>query len=782
MNADILLSFVVFTFAKNGLSYMENRDKEYIIIESARLNNLKNVSLKIPKNEVVVFSGVSGSGKSSIVFDTVAVESQRQLNDTFSSFIRNRLPKYERPDVKSISNLSPAIVIDQKQMGGNIRSTVGTITDIQPLVRLLFSRAGIPSAGTSNRYSFNDPAGMCPHCQGLGKAIALDMDRLFDMDKSLNNGAILFPPFRTGTWHWQKYANSGFFDNDKPLKDYTEEEMNIFLYAKGIKDVKVPITLGKGIPTFQRMDYEGIIDRFNRIYLNRPAGEISDRTISMLSKFVSEVICPVCHGERLNKVALSSRINGYNISDYSNMEISDLIPILTQIDDKLGTPVALTITENLKRIKGVGLGYLSLSRETSTLSGGESQRLKMVKHLGSSLTGMTYIFDEPSVGLHPRDIGLLKDMFVALRDKGNSVLIVEHDKDIISHADTVIDMGPMAGEHGGEVVYLGDVQGLYKADTLTAEMMNREIPLKDSVNHPDSWLEIQNATLHNLKNISVKIPKGVLTCITGVAGSGKSSLISNVFVEQYPEAIEVSQKAIRGSTRSNSATYLGIMDDIRKMFAAINNVTSGMFSFNSEGACQSCNGRGIITSDMAFMETVTTICETCQGKRYKQEVLKYKLRGKSITDVLSLTITQSLDFFSKERFLPKLKSLDNVGLGYLTLGQSLDTLSGGELQRVKLANELKKTGNIYVMDEPTTGLHMADITVLMHLLNHLVSNGNTVIVIEHNLDVIKQADWIIDMGPDGGKRGGEILFEGTPKELIKVKNSLTAKYLLKSLK
>ncbi|MDR2951116.1 MAG: excinuclease ABC subunit UvrA [Prevotella sp.] len=761
---------------------MENRDKEYIIIESARLNNLKNVSLKIPKNEVVVFSGVSGSGKSSIVFDTVAVESQRQLNDTFSSFIRNRLPKYERPDVKSISNLSPAIVIDQKQMGGNIRSTVGTITDIQPLVRLLFSRAGIPSAGTSNRYSFNDPAGMCPHCQGLGKAIALDMDRLFDMDKSLNNGAILFPPFRTGTWHWQKYANSGFFDNDKPLKDYTEEEMNIFLYAKGIKDVKVPITLGKGIPTFQRMDYEGIIDRFNRIYLNRPAGEISDRTISMVSKFVSEGICPVCHGERLNKAALSSRINGYNISDYSNMEISDLIPILTQIDDKLGTPVALSITENLKRIKGVGLGYLSLSRETSTLSGGESQRLKMVKHLGSSLTGMTYIFDEPSVGLHPRDIGLLKDMFVALRDKGNSVLIVEHDKDIISHADTLIDMGPMAGEHGGEVVYQGDVQGLYKADTLTAEMMNREIPLKDSVNHPDSWLEIQNATLHNLKNISVKIPKGVLTCITGVAGSGKSSLISNVFVEQYPEAIEVSQKAIRGSTRSNSATYLGIMDDIRKMFAAKNNVTSGMFSFNSEGACPSCNGRGVITSDMAFMETVTTICETCQGKKYKQEVLKYKLRGKSITDVLSLTITQSLDFFSKERFLPKLKSLDNVGLGYLTLGQSLDTLSGGELQRVKLANELKKTGNIYVMDEPTTGLHMADITVLMHLLNHLVSNGNTVIVIEHNLDVIKQADWIIDMGPDGGKRGGEILFEGTPKELIKVKNSLTAKYLLKSLK
>ncbi|WP_029901973.1 excinuclease ABC subunit UvrA [Prevotella sp. 10(H)] len=761
---------------------MKNKQADYIIIKSAKLNNLKNISVQIPKNEIVVFTGVSGSGKSSIVFDTVAIESQRQLNDTFSSFIRNRLPKYEKPDVGSIENLSPAIVIDQKQMGGNIRSTVGTITDIQPLLRLLFSRAGVPSAGTSNRYSFNDPTGMCPHCQGLGKAIALDMSKIFDMEKSLNTGAILFPPFRFGTWHWQKYANSGLFDNRKPLKDYTKEEMDMFLYAKGVEGKKVEVSFGKDIPTFQRLGYEGIIDRFNRIYLNRDSNASSERTNNMISSFVTEQICHVCAGKRLSQAALNSRINGYNIADYSEMEISDLIPVLSKIDDKLGTPVARILIENLERIKGVGLGYLHLGRETSTLSGGESQRLKMVKHLGSSLTGMTYIFDEPSVGLHPRDIGLLKNLFIALRDKGNSVLIVEHDKDIIHHADTVIDMGPLAGEHGGEVVYQGNVAGLYRSDTLTGKMLNNFISVKESVNMPKGWIEIKNANLHNLKNVSVNIPKEVLTCITGVAGSGKSTLISQVFTEQHPEAVVVDQKAIRGNTRSNSATYLGIMDDIRKMFAEANKVKAGMFSFNSEGACPSCGGRGVITADMAFMDTVTTICETCEGKRYNPDVLKYKLKGKSITEVLALTIKQALEFFADEKFLPKLQSLNDVGLGYLTLGQSLDTLSGGELQRVKLANELKKTGSIYIMDEPTTGLHMADISILMGLLKRLVNNGNTVIIIEHNLDVIKQADWIIDMGPDGGKNGGEVIFEGTPQQLLGAQNSLTAEYLRKDMK
>lgn len=760
---------------------MERTAHNSIVIKSAKLNNLKNISLDIPKNEIVVFTGVSGSGKSSIVFDTVAIESQRQLNDTFSSFIRNRLPKYEKPDVGSIHNLSPAIIIDQKRMGGNIRSTVGTISDIQPLVRVLFSRAGEPSAGTSNRYSFNDPTGMCTHCQGLGRAITVDRSKLFDMDKSLNTGAILFPPFRVGTWHWQKYANSGLFDNDKPLKDYTAEEMDIFLYAKGVGNLQVDVSLGKGIPTLTRMGYEGIIDRFTRIYLNRDSSTTSERTNDMIARFVSEGICPVCHGKRLSQAALQSKINGYNIADYSDMEIYDLIPVLQKIEHLLGKPVAGALILLLERIKNVGLGYLHLSRETATLSGGESQRLKMVKHLGSSLTGMTYIFDEPSVGLHPRDIVLLKNLFVALRDKGNSVLIVEHDRDIIHQADTIIDMGPLAGENGGEVVYQGDVKGLYKADTLTARMLNKEVKIKESEKQPAGWIEIKNANLYNLKNVSVKIPQGVLTCVTGVAGSGKSTLISKVFVDQHPDAIVVDQTAIKGNSRSNPATYLGIMDDIRKMFADANRVNPGMFSFNSEGACPSCGGRGVITADMAFMDAITLTCETCGGRRYDPEVLNYKLNGKSIAEVLRLTITQALDFFEQDKFRPKLKSLDNVGLGYLTLGQSLSSLSGGELQRVKLANELKKAGNIYVMDEPTTGLHMADVEVLMKLLNHLVDNGNTVIVIEHNMDVIKQADWIIDMGPDGGKRGGEVIFEGMPAQLLHAENSLTAEFLRKDI-
>lgn len=752
----------------------------HISIKNARLNNLKNISVNIPKNKIVVFTGVSGSGKSSIVFDTVAVESQRQLNETFSWYIRNRLPKYEKPDVGSIENLSPAIVIDQKRMGGNVRSTVGTITDIQPLVRLLFSRAGKPSAGASHHYSFNDPAGMCPKCQGVGKTVELNIDTLFDTSKSLNSGAILFPPFRTGTWHWQKYADSKLFDNDKPLDKYSPEEMEMFLYGKGVENLKSPVTVELD-PTLHRMGYEGIVERFNRIYINRDSEELSERTTGMVSRFVREAECPVCHGYRLNAKALNSRIDGYNIADYSDMEISDLIPLLEKINDPLGTPVAKLIIENLRRIVGVGLGYLSLSRQTSTLSGGESQRLKMVRHLGSSLTGMTYIFDEPSVGLHPRDIHLLEEMFAALRDKGNSVLIVEHDKDIMQHADHIIDMGPLAGERGGEVVYTGDYTGLVNASSITGKMLRKPIGLKENIRQPKEWITLQNAQLHNLQNVSVNIPLHVLTCVTGVAGSGKSSLISGEFVAQNPEAIVVDQSAIGANSRSNPATYLGIMDDIRKMLAAENGVKQSLFSFNSEGACAACNGKGVLTADMAFMESVTTRCEACGGLRYRPEVLKYKLRGKSITDILALTINQALEFFKNEKFMPKINSLADVGLGYITLGQSMDTLSGGELQRVKLANELKKKGNIYVMDEPTTGLHMADVEILMELLNRLIENGNTIIVIEHNMDVIKRADWIIDMGPGGGKNGGRVIFEGIPKDILTAKGSLTGKYMQRDL-
>lgn len=756
---------------------MKQKEQNNIIIKSARLNNLKNVSLSIPKNEIVVFTGVSGSGKSSIVFDTIAVESQRQLNDTFSWYIRNRLPKYERPDVESIENLSPAIIINQKRMGGNSRSTVGTITDIQPMIRLLFSRAGEPSAGESNRYSFNDPAGMCPDCNGLGRAVALDFGKFIDMSKSLNSGALLFPPFRTGTWHWQQYANSGLFDNDKPLKDYLPEEINLLLYAKDINGNKVHEKWSKSKHVSQRQEYEGVIDRFNRIYMNRDMSGMSTRTNELVMRFVTEQPCHTCGGKRLNQAALHSKINGYNISDYSDMEVTDLYLLLADIHHPLGTPVASQIREYLKRIIDVGLGYLQLSRQTSTLSGGESQRLKMINHLGNSLTGMTYIFDEPSIGLHPRDIDMINNLFIRLRDKGNSVLIVEHDKDVMRIADTIVDMGPGAGENGGEVIYTGTYEGLTTSGTLTGSMLNRQLNMKEEVRNPKGWLNIANANLHNLKDVSVNIPEGVLVCVTGVAGSGKSTLISGVFMEEYPETVMIDQSAVTATIRSNPATYTGVFDEIRKLFAAENKVEAGMFSFNSAGACPVCKGKGVITTDMAFMDAVTTVCEHCNGKRYDPEILKYTYQGKSIVEVLQLTISQAIGLFSEKRFSTRLQVLNEVGLGYLTLGQSMDTLSGGELQRVKLASELYKKGNIYVMDEPTTGLHMADVGVLMQLINRLVDNGNTVIVIEHNTDVIKQADWIIDMGPDGGKNGGEVIFQGIPKDILHSDKSITARYL-----
>lgn len=754
---------------------MEKKSHDHIIIRSATLNNLKSVSLEIPKNRIIVFAGVSGSGKSSIVFDTIAVESQRQLNETFSWYIRNRLPKYQKPEVMSIENLSPAIIVDQKRIGGNSRSTVGTITDIQPLLRLLFSRIGQPSAGESNHYSFNDPAGMCPVCKGLGKVVSLDMDHFIDMNKSLNEGAVLFPTFRIGSYYMNLYVNTGLFDMDKPLKNYTGEELNIFLYGADI-DTLQRFAQTRQTNWKQYNDFEGVVSRFNRLYLNRDLTALNDKRTEALIKFMTQCICPECKGKRLNKAALSGKINGYNIADFSEMEMDELHSSLSGINDSVGSQVAHILIENIERIINIGLGYLHLDRETPSLSGGESQRLKIVKHLGSSLTGMTYIFDEPSIGLHPRDITMLNNLFTELRNKGNTVIIVEHDKDIIRHADTVIEMGPLAGENGGEVMFSGSARQFLQADTLTAQMMKKNIPLNENPHKPTGWLPVNNASIHNLKNISVNIPEGVLTCITGVAGSGKSSL-SQVFTKQYSDSVIVSQTSITTSIRSTPVTYLGIMDAIRKIFADTHHVSLGLFSFNSEGACPICKGKGVIETDMAFMDTVTTVCEHCGGKRYAPEIMKYKVKEKSITDILSLTIKQSIDFFEGEKFIPKLKSLYNVGLGYITLGQSLDTLSGGELQRVKLANELKKSGKIYVMDEPTTGLHIADVAILMDLLKRMIKNGNSIIVIEHNLDVIKQADWIIDVGPDGGKNGGKIIFEGTPSDLLDASGSVTAEYL-----
>ncbi|MDR2917914.1 MAG: excinuclease ABC subunit UvrA [Tannerella sp.] len=758
---------------------MEKKSHDHIIIRSATLNNLKSVSLKIPRNWIIVFAGVSGSGKSSVVFDTIAVESQRQLNETFSWYIRNRLPKYQKPEVVSIENLSPAIIVDQKRMGGNSRSTVGTITDIQPLLRLLFSRIGQPSAGESNHYSFNDPAGMCPVCKGLGKVVSLDMGRFIDMDKSLNEGAVLFPTFRIGSYYMNLYANTGLFDMNKPLKNYTGEELRIFLYGADI-DTLQRFAQTRKTEWKQYNDFEGVASRFNRLYLNRDLTALNDKRTDALMKFMKQCICPECKGKRLNKAALSSKINGYSIADFSEMEMDELRSSLSRINDSVGSQVARILTENIGRIINIGLGYLHLDRETPSLSGGESQRLKIVKHLGSSLTGMTYIFDEPSIGLHPRDITMLNNLFTELRDKGNTVIIVEHDKDIIRHADTVIEMGPLAGENGGEVIFNGNVEQFLTSDTLTANMLNSNIAINKNPCSPAGWLPVKNASLHNLKNISVRIPEGVLTCITGVAGSGKSSL-SQVFTKQYPDSVTVSQSSITTSIRSTPVTYLGIMDAIRKIYADTHQVSPGLFSFNSEGACPVCKGKGVIETDMAFMDTVTTVCEHCGGKRFAPEIMKYKIKGKSITDILSLTIKQSIGFFEGEKFIPKLKSLYNVGLGYITLGQSLDTLSGGELQRVKLANELKKSGKIYVMDEPTTGLHMADVAILMDLLRRMVKNGNSIMVIEHNLDVIKQADWIIDIGPDGGKNGGRVIFEGTPLDLLQASGSVTAEYLRRDI-
>jgi excinuclease UvrABC ATPase subunit len=738
--------------------------QEYIEIWGARENNLKNVSLRIPKRKITIFTGVSGSGKSSIVFDTISAEAQRQLNSTFTAFIRNFLPQYSQPEADRIENLSTAIVVDQKRLGGNSRSTMGTITDINPILRVLFSRVGQPYVGASYAFSFNEPPGMCPECDGIGKKIQLDMDKFLDTSKSLNDGAILFPAFAVGTWYWKSYTMSNLFDNDKALADYTPDEWEMLLYGKG---VKIDFGVIQG-------NYEGLVDRFNRMYIKK---DISDSARTTVEQFLTTGICPLCQGARLNQAALSCKINGYNIADCTAMEVRDLIPVLNDIDSPIAAPIVASAAARLQDLVNIGLGYLTLDRETSTLSGGESQRIKMVRHLSSSLTDLMYIFDEPSVGLHPRDVHRLNDLLRKLRDKGNTVLVVEHDRDVIQIADHIVDVGPKAGTQGGEIVYEGSVEGLHSADTLTGKFMQRVLPLKPAYRQPTGQMSIHDATLHNLKHVNVNIPAGVLTVVTGVAGSGKSTLINKIFLSQHPEAVVVDQSALSANIRSNPATYTGIMDDIRQLFAKANHVSPSLFSFNSKGACPNCQGLGFIYTDLAFLEPIRTPCETCSGKRFKDAVLAYTFQGKSIKEVLDMTMLQALSFFEKKDLRNKLQALNDVGLGYLTLGQPLSTLSGGECQRVKLASELHKAGSIYVMDEPTTGLHMSDIGLLLDIMNRLVDGGNSVIVIEHNLDVIKNADWIIDMGPEGGHDGGQVIFEGTPEQLLHTTHSLTGEFL-----
>lgn len=744
--------------------------QEYIRIKGARENNLRNISLEIPKRKITIFTGVSGSGKSSVVFDTIGAEAQRQLNETFSMFIRNRLPRISQPEADAIENLSTAIVIDQKRLGGNSRSTMGTITDIFAVLRLLFSRIGQPFVGYSNAFSFNDPTGMCPECKGVGYKVEIDLDKFLDRTKSLNDGAILFPTFAVGSWYWKSYVYSGMLDNDKKLEDYTPEEWNILLYGKGTFEVKLD-----NVPINTK--FEGLVDKFNRLYIQKDSNEMAESTRQNAERYMKFGPCTLCKGARLSQAALSCRIDGMNIAEMAAMEVSDLVEVVKHIEDAAAGPMIASLVMRLQHLVDIGLGYLSLDRETTTLSGGESQRIKMVKHLNSSLADILYIFDEPSIGLHPRDVHRLNELLQKLRDKGNTILVVEHDPDVIKIADHIVDMGPKAGSNGGEVVYQGDFRGLTRADTLTGRFIKRQVQVKKRFREPAGFMQVKNAKLHNLKNITVAIPEGVLTVVTGVAGSGKSSLINEVFLSQHPDAIVIDQSAVGTSIRSNPATYTGILDDIRQLFGKANKVSPSLFSFNSKGACPGCQGLGFNFIDLAFLEPVRTICEECNGRRFKEEVLQYTLHGKTITEVLEMTVQQAQGFFSKKEIVNRLTAMNDVGLDYLTLGQPLSTLSGGECQRIKLAGELHKKGSIYVMDEPTTGLHMSDTGHLLEIIDRLVDAGNSVIVIEHNTDVICNADWIIDLGPEGGSRGGAVLYEGTPAGLLQAPHSLTGKHL-----
>lgn len=743
-----------------------------IYIKGLAQNNLKNISLTIQKEKITVFTGLSGSGKSSIVFDTIAADSQKQMNETYPAFVRSRMPKHQQPNVELLQNLTPSVVVDQSPLGGNARSTVGTSSELYTMLRLLFSRIGQPYIGAASCFSFNDPNGMCPHCSGIGKTAVIDMTVLLDMEKSWNQGCVRDSTYQPETWYWRQYSESGLFDLDKPIKEYSSEEYNLLLYGSRNE---------KGEQEHPKVD--GLYHKYSRTYLNRDISGMSKIMQLKAQQFIKEAECSVCHGKRLNQSALSCKIMGYSIADFSEIELEELKEVLSKLDNRQVETLVHSLKNGLQRMIDIGLSYLNLGRETSTLSGGEAQRLKLVKYMGSSLSGMTYIFDEPSTGLHPRDVYRMNNLLKELRDNGNTVLVVEHDPDVIQVADEIVDVGPYAGENGGEIVFQGNYQSMLQADTLTAKALKMNLPLNQHPRQIKEVLTISNANLHNLKSVNVDIPLNMLTVVTGVAGSGKSTLITEVLTNQHRDKVVlVNQGPITATNRSMPASFLGFFDEIRKLFAKENAVSESMFSFNSDGACPVCKGKGVVVTELVYMDPVVNECEVCKGTRYSEQVNSFELHGKNIIEVLSLTVSEALLFFKEIKIRKVLKSMEDVGLAYLSLGQPLSTLSGGERQRIKLAKYLGKKGNIFILDEPTTGLHRSDTEKLIKLFNRMIEKGNSVIIIEHNLDVVKQADWIIDVGPDGGKNGGRIVFEGTPKEMAEEGRTITSECLRKSLK